>query len=112
MAETLARRIRRAEAALRRSGPGADADWADRRRRLRLDVLREHLADAYARLKTRHADGASGEESVRTHAAFMDGLLKWLFRVADAEGRAAGHPRTPLVLVALGGYGRGELHPS
>lgn len=112
MAETLAGRLRRAEGLLRRSFTGPDSEWTDRRRRLRIDVLREHLADAYARLKTRHADGASGEESVRTHAAFMDGLLRWLFQAANADVRAAGHPRTPLVLVALGGYGRGELHPS
>jgi len=112
MPETLAGRLRRAEGALRRTFQGPEADWADRRRRLRLDLLREHLASAYAELRTRHADGASGEESVRTHAAVMDGVLRWLFRVADGEMRAAGYARTPLVLVALGGYGRGELHPS
>lgn len=112
MAETLAGRLRRAEAALRRSFTGPESDWADRRRRLRLDLLREHLTQAYARLRSRHADGASGEESVRTHAAFMDGLLRELYQAGDAAARAAGHPRTPLVLAALGGYGRGELHPS
>lgn len=112
MAETLAGRLRHAEAALRRSYLGPEAEWPERRRRLRLDLLREHLTAGYDRLKTRHADGASGAESVRTHAAFMDDLLRWLYRAADAEVRDAGHPRTPLVLVALGGYGRGELHPS
>lgn len=112
MAETLAGRLRHAEAALRRGYVGPEAEWPERRRRLRLDLLREHLTAGYDRLRSRHADGASGAESVRTHAAFMDGLLRWLYRAADAEVRSAGHPRTPLVLVALGGYGRGELHPS
>src|SRR3990170_4901373 len=58
------------------------------------------------------AGGSSGEESVKSHAAFMDGFLRLLFDLSDAEVRRDGHRRTPLVLVALGGYGRGELHPS
>ncbi len=109
--QTLARRLRRAEAELSQTFQGPDAERRDRRRRLRLELLREHLTGAYARLRTRHAGGASGEESVRAHAAYMDAVLRLLFKLADAE--AAGHgPRTPVVLVALGGYGRGELHPS
>ena len=112
MADTLARRLRRAEAGLRRSFEGPEAEWVDRRRRLRLDLLRGHLHAAYDELRSRHDDGASGEESVRSHAAFMDGVLRLLFRLADADVRVTGHPPTPLVLVALGGYGRGELHPS
>jgi [protein-PII] uridylyltransferase len=112
MVETLARRLRRAEDELSERFTGAAAEWPERRRRLRLELLREHLTAGYDRLRTRHADGASGEESVRSHAAFMDGFLRLLFELADAEARADGHRRTPLVLVALGGYGRGELHPS
>src|SRR5262249_4425865 len=72
----------------------------------------EHIATAYERLRPRHADGASGAESVRSHAAFMDDLLRGLHETADAEVRATGHHPSRLVLVALGGYGRGELHPS
>jgi [protein-PII] uridylyltransferase len=112
MTETFARHLRSAEEALARSYTGPASEWPERRRRLRLDLLREHLASAYAGLRTRHADGASGEESIRSHAAFMDGLLRLLVQQADRDARATGHPRTPLVLVALGGYGRGELHPS
>jgi [protein-PII] uridylyltransferase len=110
--ETLARRIRRAESGLRADFAGPEAEWVERRRRLRLDLLRGHLQAAYDELRSRHDDGASGEESVRSHAAFMDGVLRLLFAIADGDVRETGHPRTPLVLVALGGYGRGELHPS
>ena len=112
MAETLAGRLRHAEATGRQGFTGPAPEWTERRRRLRLDVLREHLAQAYGELRSRHEDGASGEESVHTRAAFMDDLLRELYHAARAEVRAAGHPPSPLVLVALGGYGRGELHPS
>ena len=112
MAETLAGRLRRSEAALREGFTGSEAEWGDRRRRARLDLLREHLTAAQERLRRRHAGGASGAESVRAQAGVMDDLLRALFRAADREIHAAGHARTPLVLVALGGYGRGELHPS
>ncbi|HLE42968.1 MAG TPA: DUF294 nucleotidyltransferase-like domain-containing protein, partial [Methylomirabilota bacterium] len=97
---------------MQKSFSGPAAEWPDRRRRLRLELLREHLIAGYDRLRTRHAGGASGEESVKSHAAFMDGFLRLLFDLSDAEVRRDGHRRTPLVLVALGGYGRGELHPS
>jgi [protein-PII] uridylyltransferase len=109
--QTLAGRLRRAESELSRRFEGSGAEWRERRRRLRLEVLREHLAAGHTRLRSRHADGASGEESVRGHAAFMDAVLRLLFRLADAEAQTHG-ARTPVVLVALGGYGRGELHPS
>ena len=59
MAETLVGRLRRAEATVREDFVGPEAEWPERRRRARLDVLREHVATAYDRLKTRHADGAS-----------------------------------------------------
>ena len=112
MAEPLAGRLRRAEAASRESFAGPEAEWLERRRRVRLDLLREHVTTGYDRFKTRHADGASGAESVRAYARFMDDVLRWLFETADGEVRAAGAASSPLVLVALGGYGRGELHPS
>ena len=112
MAETLVGRLRRAEATVSQEFAGPEAEWPERRRRARLEVLREHVAAAYDRLKTRHADGASGAESVRAHAAFMDDLLRGLYQTAAAQVRAAGYPPSRLVLVALGGYGRGELHPS
>src|SRR5215469_15768239 len=92
MAEPLAGRLRGAEATGRRQFTGPAAEWTERRRRLRLDVLRDHLHRAYGELRSRHDDGASGAESVRTRAAFMDDLLRELYRAAAAEVQAAGYP--------------------
>src|SRR5256884_8933389 len=62
--------------------------------------------------RARRAEGASGEDLVRTHAGFMDAVIVALAHLASGDAEAAGLAPTPFVLVALGGYGRGELHPS
>src|SRR6266403_5674686 len=102
MSVELFRRARRAE---------ARAERAEDRRRLRLDFFRQALAQGFDSLKVRHAEGASGQESVRTHARLMDDVIFSLTRlIADDADRARLEP-TALVVTALGGYGRGELHP-
>ncbi len=103
MSGELFRRARRAE---------AGADRAEDRRRLRLEFFRAVLAEGLESLKAMHVEGASGEESVRAHARMIDGLVLSLTRLSGADARAAGFAPTPLVVIALGGYGRGELHPS
>src|SRR5438309_8336319 len=102
MSVELFRRARRAE---------ARAERAEDRRRLRLEFFRQSLAQGFDSLKVRHAEGASGQESVRTHARLMDDVIFSLTRlIADDADRARLEP-TALVVTALGGYGRGELHP-
>jgi [protein-PII] uridylyltransferase len=103
MLPELYRRARRAE---------AGADRAEDRRRRRLDFFRAALGEGLDAFKQRHAEGASGQDSVRAHAAFMDEVVASLVRLVRADAQAAGLAPTPFVLVALGGYGRGELHPS
>ncbi|HXG17287.1 MAG TPA: [protein-PII] uridylyltransferase [Calidithermus sp.] len=103
MSPELYRRARRAE---------AKAERADDRRRLRLEVLRAALAEGLHSVKALHAGGASGQAAVQAHAALVDDLVRTLTRLAGADAAAAGLAPAPLVVVALGGYGRGELHPS
>ena len=102
MSVELFRRARRAE---------ARAERAEDRRRLRLEFLRQALAQGFDSLKVRHAEGASGQESVRTHARLMDDVILSLTRLIAADAGRAGLSPTPLVVMALGGYGRRELHP-
>src|SRR5438445_1165063 len=102
MSVELFRRARRAE---------ARAERTEDRRRLRLEFFRQALAEGYDSLKVRHAEGASGQESVRTHARLMDDVILSLTRLIAADAVADGLAATPQVVMALGGYGRGELHP-
>ena len=103
MSRELYRRARRAESRV---------DRADDRRRLRLEFLRGALAEGLESVKAMHANGASGQDSVRAHAALVDDIVTTLFLLIDADVTDDGVVRAPLVVVALGGYGRGELHPS
>jgi [protein-PII] uridylyltransferase len=102
MSPELYRRARRAE---------AKADRPEDRRRLRLEFFRAALAEGLDSLKLKHAEGASGGESVRAHAGFVDDLIRTLVRLIATDAAADLAP-APFVVVALGGYGRGELHPS
>jgi [protein-PII] uridylyltransferase len=103
MSPELYRRARRAE---------AKAERRPDRRRLRVDFFRAALAEGLESLRARHHDGASGQESVRAHARFVDDLVGSLVRLITTDLADETLPPTPFVVVALGGYGRGELHPS
>jgi [protein-PII] uridylyltransferase len=103
MSRELYRRARRAEARVER---------ADDRRRLRLEFLRGALTDGLESVKSMHAGGASGEAFVRAQAKLVDEVVSTLFLLIDGDATTSGVERAPLVVVALGGYGRGELHPS
>ncbi|MFI5375997.1 MAG: [protein-PII] uridylyltransferase [Candidatus Rokuibacteriota bacterium] len=111
MSAELLRQVRRVETQAEKGFDGGAAELAERRRRLRLEVLRQHLASNVDFLRAAHLGGASGQQSVQAYAAFMDGFLGTLYRLAVDDARREGLTPTPLVLVALGGYGRGELHP-
>src|SRR5215475_11850146 len=111
MSTELFRQLRRVEAQADRGLPGTSSERADRRRRLRLELLRQHLSSNVDFLRAAHLGGASGQQSVQAYAAFMDGFLATLYRLAAEDARREAITPVPLVLVALGGYGRGELHP-
>ena len=103
MSSALYRRARRAEAGAKR---------VEDRRRLRLEFFRAALAEGFDSLKVMHAGGVSGQEAVQAHARFVDDILHALTTMIVADSTADGLTPAPFVVVALGGYGRGELHPS
>ncbi len=111
MSAELLRQVRRVEVQAEKGFNGSPAERAERRRRLRLELLRQHLTSNVDFLRAAHLGGASGQQSVQAYAAFMDGFLDTLFRLAVDDAKREGAHPAPMVLVALGGYGRGELHP-
>jgi len=111
MPADLFRQLKRVEAQAERGFDGTPSERAERRRRLRLELLRQHLSANVDFLKAAHLGGASGQQSVQVYAAFMDGFLATIFRLALDDAKKEGAAPASLVLVALGGYGRGELGP-
>ena len=78
----------------------------------RLVACKEFLRTETAALQARHAAGASGLQIVHDRAQTIDEILVHLFNYAiDSYAQKLGTQPTPVTLVALGGYGRGELSP-
>jgi [protein-PII] uridylyltransferase len=78
----------------------------------RLAACKEFLRTETAGLRARHGAGESGLQITRERAQILDALLRHLFAYAsDAYVRLKGPLPAPVALVALGGYGRGELSP-
>ena len=64
------------------------------------------------RLKIRHRAGGSGLEVCRGRAMLVDVLIRQLWNTAkNSMSEQAQKEFPPVTLVALGGYGRGELNP-
>ena len=64
------------------------------------------------RLRLRHQAGGGGREVCASRASLIDVILRHLFATATASAQEKeGAQIIPVSLVALGGYGRGELNP-
>ena len=70
-------------------------------------LFRETLNSARFNLKAFHHRGASSQDIVRHHSWLVDQLLHfaWLHFQGSLK------PTIDIALIAVGGYGRGELHP-
>src|SRR3712207_932700 len=77
-----------------------------------LPLYRKFLRIEEHRLRLKHQAGGGGREICARRRNVVDVLLKHVFAAADHFAHAErGFTKTPLTLVALGGYGRGELNP-
>jgi len=86
---------------------------ADQLRRQALAVLKEHLDRGRVEVRRRFEAGATGAATVRAQSFLMDQLIRSLydFTLLHLYHRPNPTAGERLCLVALGGYGRGELAP-
>ena len=77
-----------------------------------LPLYKKFLKIEEHRLRLKHQAGGGGREICARRADLVDILLRHVFAAAAvAAGSHEETPRVPLALIALGGYGRGELNP-
>ena len=87
---------------------------APARRAQAVALLREALKDGRAELKSRIAvHGSRGSELAASYAFLTDQLLRLIFDFATQVLYPLGNPTSAerMTLVAVGGYGRGEMAP-
>jgi [protein-PII] uridylyltransferase len=75
-----------------------------------LPLYQKFLKVEEHRLRLRHQAGGGGREICARRAELVDVLLRYVFGAAAAAS-GNGEVKVPLALIALGGYGRGELNP-
>jgi len=76
-----------------------------------LPLYKKFLKLEEYRLRLKHQAGGGGREICARRAELIDILLQYVFGAAAAAAGGNGTAKVPLALVALGGYGRGELNP-
>src|SRR5437667_7597597 len=76
-----------------------------------LPLYKKFLKVEEHRLRLKHQAGGGGREICGRRAELVDVLLQYVFGAAASAARGNEAARTPLALIALGGYGRGELNP-
>src|ERR1700752_359788 len=76
-----------------------------------LPLYKKFLKVEEYRLRLRHQAGGGGREICARRAELIDILLQYVFGAAAAAAHGNGERKAPLALIALGGYGRGELNP-
>jgi len=83
----------------------------EERRPLYLAASKHFLNHYREEIKNRHREGASGDAVVQAITAMSDTLIMKLFRCIMEDLLDSRQAEEQLTLVAIGGYGRGELNP-
>src|SRR5256885_1239367 len=76
-----------------------------------LPLYKKFLKVEEHRLRLKHQAGGGGRENCARRAELVDVLLRYVFGSAAGSAQEKRDEGVPLALVALGGYGRGELNP-
>src|SRR6266511_1640593 len=76
-----------------------------------LPLYKKFLKVEEHRLRLKHQAGGGGREICARRAELVDVLLQYVFGAAATAARGNGATKVSLALIALGGYGRGELNP-
>ena len=76
-----------------------------------LPLYKKFLKVEEHRLRLKHQAGGGGREICARRAELVDVLLQYVFGAAATATRGNGESGIALALIALGGYGRGELNP-
>src|SRR5437763_16830606 len=77
-----------------------------------LPLYKKFLTIEEHRLRLKHQAGGGGREICARRVDLVDVILRHVFAAAASAVQPAGSARElPLALIALGGYGRGELNP-
>ena len=76
-----------------------------------LPLYKKFLKVEEHRLRLKHQAGGGGREICARRSELIDILLQYVFGAAAGAADGNGAAKVPLALVALGGYGRGELNP-
>lgn len=76
-----------------------------------IPVFKEAISEFRADLEARFYAGEDVEALIKRNAAFIDEVLTLAWRRFDWEENLTSWRKHRIALVAVGGYGRGELHP-
>jgi [protein-PII] uridylyltransferase len=76
-----------------------------------LPLYKKFLKIEEHRLRLRHQYGGGGREVCALRVELVDVLLRHIFDAAVTVAERSLAVSTPLTVIALGGYGRGELNP-
>lgn len=83
-----------------------------RQRMTYVQAVRNRVQHGKERIKALHRSGAGGKEVTRLLTSLCDDIVKEIFSLTVLHhGYDQGADEIPLALVAIGGYGRGELCP-
>jgi [protein-PII] uridylyltransferase len=86
---------------------------ADPRQRLPyFQAFKQLLKDEKEKIKSWHRSGSGGREIIQAHTSLVDEVIRHvLLSMTQLEVYAEAHVLEGFSLIAVGGYGRGELNP-